>query len=183
MMLEQIHREHGYMVRLLVILKSKWDNIKAEKPINYSLIKEIVDYLSCHSETVHHPKEDILYRYFIEHYPDNTKVKNLEEEHVKLSEKTKDFLMTVEMILQDAVVPLDVFADQLEEFIYIQKRHLDLEEREILPLIKRSFTTEDWQFVEGLWEQNDDDPVFGDTIADKYKQLADRVRQTETETF
>lgn len=53
MMMEQIHREHGYMVRLLAILKKKWSMLKEEKPINYSLVKEIVDYLSTHSETVH----------------------------------------------------------------------------------------------------------------------------------
>ncbi|WCE30210.1 hemerythrin domain-containing protein [Vibrio sp. SCSIO 43137] len=181
MMLEQIHREHGYMVRLLAILRKKWHCIKEEEPINYSLVREIVDYLSSHSETVHHPKEDILYRHFSEQYPDSGQVKNLEQEHILLSRKTKEFLLTVDMILQDAVVPLDVFADQLEQFILAQKQHLDLEEREILPLIKKAFTTEDWQKVESLWTQSDEDPVFGDTIADQYKQLAQRVRQTETE--
>lgn len=181
MMLEQIHREHGYMVRLLAILNKKWNLIKAEKPINYGIIKEIVDYLSSHSEKVHHPKEDILYQHFVRHYRDDHLIKNLEEEHVKLSETTKTFLLTVDMILQDSVVPLDVFADQLEAFISAQREHLDLEEREILPLIKRKFTTKDWQDVESLWDQNEDDPVFGDTIADQYKQLALRVRQTERE--
>lgn len=85
------------------------------------------------------------------------------------------------MILQDAVVPQDVFVSHLEEFIHSQKRHLELEERKILPLIEELFTTEDWQQVESLWGENDDDPVFGDTIADRYKQLADRVRQSDME--
>jgi hemerythrin-like domain-containing protein len=181
MMMEQIHREHGYMVRLLAILRSKWNTLNDEKPVNYGLIKEVVDYLSSHSETVHHPKEDILYRYFAEKYPASSEIKSLEVEHQELSEKTKDFLLTVEMILQDAVVPQDVFLEQLESFIQNQKRHLDFEEKEVLPLIKSCFTTEDWQQVESQWEQNDDDPVFGDTIADRYKQLAARVRQIKTE--
>lgn len=181
MMLEQIHREHGYMVRLLAILKKKSNNIKDEKPVNYSLIKEIVDYLSSHSETVHHPKEDILYHHFVKHYPANSLIKNLAEEHVKLAESTHEFLLTVEMILQDSVVPLDVFVEKIETFIRTQRAHLDLEEREILPLIQNTFTTEDWQVVESLWDKSDDDPVFGDTIADQYKLLAKRVRQTELE--
>ncbi|MDF4652581.1 cation-binding protein, partial [Vibrio parahaemolyticus] len=41
--------------------------------------------------------------------------------------------------------------------------------------------TEDWQHVESLWSVSEDDPVFGDTIADRYKQLAERVRQSDTE--
>lgn len=181
MMMEQIHREHGYMVRLLAILKKKWSLLKEEQSINYSLVKEVVDYLSSHSETVHHPKEDILYRHLVETYPTSGEIKNLEHEHKVLSEKTSDFLLTVEMILQDSVVPQEVFIQQLEGFIQNQKQHLDFEEREVLPLIKKTFTTQDWQIVESQWEQNEDDPVFGDTIADRYKQLAQRVRQTDSE--
>ncbi|WP_375751296.1 hemerythrin domain-containing protein [Vibrio sp. HN007] len=188
MMIEQIRREHGYMVRLLAILRKKLNRIRSEEPINYSLIKEIVDYLSSHSESTHHPKEDILYQYYIKTYGAGDKVhnqemKDLEKDHVELSAKTHDFLDIVEMILQDAVVPLDVFADQLESFIQEQKRHLDFEEHEVLPVINKTFTTHDWQAVESLWEQTDDDPVFGDTIADKYKQLAERVRQTDQEAI
>lgn len=181
MMIERIRREHGYMVRLLAILRHKLNEIEQERPINYSLIGEIVDYLSSHSEKVHHPKEDILYRHFLEHYGQQKTIENLEQEHIELAEKTKEFASVVEMILQDAVVPQEVFSSHLAEFIDSQKRHLELEERQVLPLIEELFTTEDWQAVESQWEQNEDDPVFGDTIADRYKQLAERVRQSEFE--
>lgn len=50
MMIERIRREHGYMVRLLAILRHKLNEIKEENAINYSLVSEIVDYLSNHSE-------------------------------------------------------------------------------------------------------------------------------------
>lgn len=188
MMIEQIRREHGYMVRLLAILRKKLNHIRNEEPINYSLVKEIVDYLSSHSESTHHPKEDILYQYYIDHYgakhkEENREMQNLEEEHVALAQKTHEFLDIVDMILQDAVVPLDMFAQQLEKFIDDQKHHLDFEEKEILPVINDTFTTEDWQAVEKLWDKSDDDPVFGDTIADKYKQLAERVRQNDKEAI
>lgn len=66
MMIERIRREHGYMVRLLAILNRKVHLLEKEQPINYGVIKEIVDYLANHSEKIHHPKEDILYHYFIE---------------------------------------------------------------------------------------------------------------------
>ncbi len=71
--------------------------------------------------------------------------------------------------------------EQLETFITAQKQHLDMEEQSILPLIERVFNASDWQAVEGLWNVSEDDPVFGDTIAEHYKQLAERVRQTEDE--
>ncbi|MBU2896578.1 hemerythrin domain-containing protein [Vibrio hepatarius] len=179
MMMERIRREHSYMVRLLAVLKQNIAQLQAEKFINYSLVKEVVDYLANHSERVHHPKEDILYHYYMDHYGHKQELDNLEQEHEVLSDKTHTFLNTVEMILQDAVVPQDMFVKQLEEFILAQKRHLEIEERFILPLIEKSFNLHDWQEVEKKWSVGESDPVFGDTIAEEYQQIANRVRQGE----
>ncbi|WP_070962464.1 hemerythrin domain-containing protein [Vibrio sonorensis] len=181
MMVERIRREHGYMVRLLAILREKLNCLKNEREINYNLIREVVDYLANHSEKVHHPKEDILYEYYIEKYGHHEQIENLEEDHVHLSQSTHAFLDTVDMILQDAIVPQHIFIAQLEEFILTQKRHLDMEEQSILPLINKSFTTNDWQEVESRWSVNEDDPVFGDTIAEQYKLLAKRVNASRGE--
>ncbi|KUI98535.1 hemerythrin domain-containing protein [Vibrio sp. MEBiC08052] len=177
MMIERIRREHGYMARLLAILKRKLQRLQNEQAVNYSLIKEIVDYLCSHSEAAHHPKEDLIYQYYMEKYGEREYIADLEADHRNLSEKTHEFLGVIDMILQDVIVPQDVFINQLSDFIVEQKRHLDLEEKDILPLIKQTFTVEDWQHVEGQWTQNEDDPVFGETIADRYKQLAQLVRE------
>ncbi|EEY98851.1 hypothetical protein VOA_002679 [Vibrio sp. RC586] len=181
MMMERIRREHSYMVRLLSILRHKLDLVKSEQPINYSLLKEIIDYLASHSEKVHHPKEDILYRHYMVKYGDEQQVANLEQEHQALSQITHQFLNVMEMILNDAVVPQDVFIEQLEAFIQGQKRHLELEEQSILPLINQTFGLDDWQVVEAQWLETDDDPVFGETIAERYAHLARRVRKSESE--
>ncbi|ENM3790959.1 hemerythrin domain-containing protein [Vibrio cholerae] len=181
MMMERIRREHSYMVRLLSILRHKLDLVKSEQPINYSLLKEIVDYLASHSEKVHHQKEDILYRHYMAHYGDEQQVANLEREHQELAQITHQFLDVMEMILNDAVVPQDVFIEQLEAFLQGQKQHLELEEQSILPLINQTFELEDWQSVESQWQNNDDDPVFGETIAERYALLARRVRKSESE--
>ncbi|WP_194436312.1 hemerythrin domain-containing protein [Vibrio fluminensis] len=181
MMIEKIRREHGYMVRLLAILADKIERLKQEQPVNYSLIKEVVDYLSEHSENSHHPKEDLLYHYYRDHYGDKDEMENLEFEHKLLECKTRSFQNTVEMILQDAVVPHQVFIEQLEEFMKAQREHLEFEERKILPMICERFTVQDWQEVEQQFYHDDEDPVFGSTIAEQYAQLAQRVRETDNE--
>lgn len=177
MIIERIRREHGFMSRLLAILRRKLVLLEDEKSINYALVKEIIDYLSSHSEAVHHPKEDLIYRYYIEKYGHKPGVTNLEEDHKVLANRTHDFLDLIEMVLQDAVVPQDIIISQLSEFIKAQKIHLDMEEKEIIPLILETFSAEDWAYIESQWNHNDDDPVFGDTIAERYKHLAGRVRQ------
>ncbi|MCG3724985.1 hemerythrin domain-containing protein [Vibrio cincinnatiensis] len=183
MMIERIQREHGYMARLLAILRDKLQLLKAEKSVNYSLIKEIVDYLGSHSEAIHHPKEDIIYRYYIEHYAQEPTIDNLEKEHLQLAEQTQSFLNLIDMILQDAVVPQALFIDQLEAFIETQLHHLELEDKSVLPLINQTFSISDWQKVEAQWTNNEDDPVFGETIAERFSQLARRVRKSNAESI
>lgn len=181
MMMERIRREHSYMVRLLSFLCHKLERVKNEQSINYNLLKEIVDYLATHSEQVHHPKEDILYRYYLAHYGDEQVVANLEQEHQILADVTHQFLELMEMVLKDAVVPQDVLIDQLSTFLQAQRQHLDLEEKVIFPLINQAFNMSDWQSVEAQWQTNEDDPVFGETIAESYTHLARRVRKSECE--
>ena len=118
MMLESIHTEHGYINRLLNILQQKLVAIENGQPVNYSLIKDIVEYLHKHAECCHHPKEDLLYRYYQQHYAESAEMQNLEAEHIALSGLTHDFADTVDMILMDAVIPLDVFADKLNTFVH-----------------------------------------------------------------
>ncbi|WP_073585874.1 hemerythrin domain-containing protein [Vibrio quintilis] len=181
MMIERIRREHSYMTRLLAILSKKLYSLQNEQKINYSLVREIVDYLSSHSEAAHHPKEDLMYNYYIQNYGEKACIADLEADHKRLAEKTHAFLDVVDMILQDVIVPQDIFMDQLADFILVQKKHLEFEEREVLPLIDKTFTVDDWKVIESQWTYSEDDPVFGETIADRYKQLAQLLREERKE--
>lgn len=174
-----ISREHSYMVRLLVVLDQKLNLLKQDKPINYLIINDIVGYLQRHSELTHHPKEDLIYHYFLDHYGENQSIANLAYEHKCLSEMTQEFANLLEMVLQDAVVPHDVFREHLSEFIHQQKKHLDFEERKILPILKRHFTKQDWQEVEALWGSEDTDPLFGQSIDKEYQRLSEYMKSDE----
>ncbi|ELR63437.1 hypothetical protein C942_03730 [Photobacterium marinum] len=176
MMLESIHTEHGYINRLLNVLQQKLDAIRHGRPVNYSLIKDIIDYLQKQAECCHHPKEDLLYRYYQSHYANSREMQNLEAEHEELSELTREFAETVDMILMDAVIPLDVFAEKLNVFVNRQRAHLEFEEKHILPLLRNTFTAEDWLAVSAEYEQCEYDPLFGDKVAERYRNLAERLK-------
>ena len=82
------------------------------------------------------------------------------------------------MILMDAVVPLDQFAQKLEAYINSQRDHLNFEERELLPQIANALSEDDWKQIELKWKQTDSqDPLFGLKVAKKYQELAQRINQ------
>ncbi|WP_036820474.1 hemerythrin domain-containing protein, partial [Photobacterium sanctipauli] len=168
--------EHGYIGRLLQILQLKLTAIRNGQPVNYSLIKDIVEYLQKHAECCHHPKEDILYHYYLAHYADkNGAMQNLEHEHEELAQLTHEFADTVDMILMDAVIPLDLFAEKLNTFVMRQRAHLEFEEKHIIPLIRKHFTDEDWHAVSLDYEQCECDPLFGQQVSDRFRNLAERL--------
>ncbi|UXI00862.1 hemerythrin domain-containing protein [Photobacterium sp. TY1-4] len=175
MMLESIHTEHGYIIRLLNILQRKLVAIQQGKDVDYQLIKDIVEYLQKHAECCHHPKEDVLYHYYQSHYADSRGMNDLEAEHVALAKLTQEFSETVDMILMDAVIPLDVFAAKLNTFVSRQKAHLEFEEKYIFPLIRNTFTAEDWVNVSAQYEECMCDPLFGDQVSERYRSLAERL--------
>ncbi len=183
MILESIRREHGYMYRILGLLENDLEELKSEKPINYSLVKEIVDYLSVFADENHHPKEDLLYQYYLENFGFTEQVNKLLVDHSSLSEFTSAFSETVDMILNDAVIPQDIFITHLDAFICRVKTHLEMEDREVLPFLDKALAPNDWQKIELLWQGDKNDPLFGDTIADKYKQLAQRLKLMSKESI
>jgi len=176
-MLAMIREEHVNIAKLLAVLKQKLKALRSEQPIRYTLIRDILDYLHTESDRFHHPKEDIIYEYYLRYRVVDDKVANrLREEHEKISAMTDELKNTVEMILLDAVIPQDQFADKLDEFIRVQERHMNYEEEQILPAIERSFTEDDWKQIEQLWKHSrTDDPLFGQQVAEQYRELAERI--------
>lgn len=175
MLIESIYKEHGYINRIIQLLDSKLSRLEDEKSVNYNVIRESVDYLSLVAEKVHHPKEDMIYQYYVDHYGKHEGLANLLIEHHTLSGDTEDFSITIEMILNDAIVPKERFKEQLKAFTCRIRQHLELEEKEILPFLKTHLTVADWKELESHWVEVED-PVFGRQVNKRYLELAGRVR-------
>ncbi|WP_028023875.1 hemerythrin domain-containing protein [Enterovibrio calviensis] len=171
MLVASIHRDHRNITRLLRLLTDKLAAIRDEQTVNYGLIRDTLLYLQDHAERCHHPKEDLIYHYYLANYADTEGVAKLDAEHEALAALTAEFSASVEMILMDAVIPLDVFADKLTEFVEQQRRHLELEERSVLPAIEKTLTAEDWRYLQSQWEE-EEDPLFGEQVAVRFKALA-----------
>lgn len=175
MLIDSIYKDHGYINRIIQLLDKKLNRLEEEKTVNYNVIRESVDYLSSFAEKNHHPKEDRIYQYFIDKYGENKALTNLLYEHNTLSADTVDFSITLEMILQDAIVPKDIFREHLLAFTQRIRRHLELEEKEVFPFLKAQLTEIDWRNLEKGWVE-EDDPVFGERVHKRYVQLAEQVR-------
>ncbi|CAG9000427.1 MAG: hypothetical protein CENE_02422 [Candidatus Celerinatantimonas neptuna] len=181
-MLDNLMHDHVNIAALLKVLEHKLDLIRSEKSVKYKLIADIITYLGDYADKYHHPREDAIYDYFCKYRADGLDISDkLAREHQKLHELTEELDEVVQLILLDAVIPLDQFSQKLEHFISAQWDHLNFEEREIFPLLKEKLTEDDWRIIEQNWEHSDyNDPLFGSKVEQHYSALAERIRISES---
>ena len=178
-MIETIHQDHKNITGLLQVLHNKIDLLHKDKKIDYKVIKLIIIYLKKYADKYHHPMEDLIYAYYLKYRVVSDQVANrLNDEHLQLKIITSELDNMVDMVLLDAVVPKDLFIEKLELFVTKQKQHLDYEETEILPAIKKSLTPDDWESLNQQWKYHEYiDPLFGDKISEEFKALAQLLNQ------
>ena len=176
-MLSSLHKDHLNITRLLTLLKQKLAAIRNEQPVSYFLLRDVVDYLREVSDKYHHPKEDMIYDYYLKYRVVEGEVANrLHEEHARLLDAGTELKEMVEMILMDAVIPLDQFTGKLECFVALQEAHMNYEEGVIFPLLRDTLTEDDWRHLEQNWQNRAiGDPLFGAEVSQNFQALAQRL--------
>ncbi len=176
-MLQALHQEHINIARLLDVLRQQLFAIRSEHPVRYRLLKDVLSYLSEVSDQCHHPQEDLIYDYYLKYRcQDDQITTRLHQEHELVVEAGKELAALVDMILMDAVIPLDQLMAKLESFIVLQQRHMDFEESEVFPELRTSLTEDDWRHLEQNWHyRTADDPLFGREVAERYRDLSNSI--------
>ncbi|WP_028862232.1 hemerythrin domain-containing protein [Psychromonas aquimarina] len=178
-MLAIIRNDHANINQLLSILRKKIIRLEQDEKIDYRLIKAMITYLREYSDKYHHPMEDLIYEYYLKYRVVPDEVANrLSREHKLISKATIELDELLDMILLDAIVPKEHCIKKLNDFVKFQSAHLAYEEQEVLPAIKESLSPDDWSTLQQQWLHDEySDPLFGDTISDQYRELADRINQ------
>lgn len=179
-MIAKIQQDHRNMMQLLQVLEAKVNLLKEDKEIDYRLIKSIISYLKNYADKYHHPMEDLIYAYYLKYRVVKDQVANrLADDHQHLKVMTRELDEMLDMILLDAIIPKELFTEKLAQFVSNQKSHLNYEEQDILPAIKKSLTADDWIHLSLEWKHNEyADPLFGANISHEFKSLAARINLT-----
>jgi len=169
--LNELHQDHINLNKMLAILRLKVEKLRAGNHPNFSLMADVIDYISNYADAYHHPREDSLYHHFHGRSSElDALLKNCEQAHQRMRETCVELSETIDGILHDAVIPMDEFTDKLEAFLDEQAEHLNLEEGSLFPMIQGIATDQDWaQLITEL--PKSDDPLFGEKQAVQYSEL------------
>ncbi|PKH04618.1 hemerythrin domain-containing protein [Moritella sp. Urea-trap-13] len=175
-MLSLITKDHEQVEQLLNVLTEQLAELESEQQgVNFKLMDDIVHYLRNYIDRYHHPKEDLIYSYYLEHYVEDADMPNrLASEHQSLNFLSRELSSVLNMIQLDSVMPFDELAVQLRGFVDKQRSHIQYENNVVMPLMAEKFTPDDWCHIEHLWKNGDVQDVK--TFA-TYNEAYDRLKQ------
>jgi len=175
--LENIKAEHRNLGEVLRCLEEEVERLRSgrQKP-DFELLHLIIYYIRVFPDSYHHPKEeDYLFKALRKRRPDSVPVlEDLRAEHDRFSE----LLTELETALRDyeARCPegLDEFEKVVRAYLEFQWRHMEKEEREVLPLAEASLRPEDWDRIDHAFARNED-PVFGQHLKIGFEALRKHI--------
>lgn len=174
--LEQLHRDHRNMVRLLDLLDQHTRAIAAGTEDDFRLVAEIIKYFNHYPTSAHHPYEDEVFNWVCGECPDLTEaVEDLRSEHVsqaKLGEQVATFLQGV---IAGHLVPRQKIVDELNAFSAVQRGHINKEEGHLLKETEKLLSERNLDEIP-VTRHEVLDPVFGAEIDNEYADLIDALR-------
>ncbi|MEW8525316.1 MAG: hemerythrin domain-containing protein [Candidatus Thiodiazotropha endolucinida] len=172
-----IRNEHAGLAAiyrtLSVVVK---DVVEGRTEPSFELFHALVDYLKSFMYRYHHPKEnDYLFPAVIKRNPEAAAlVAVLESQHKEGGALLKTLEQALERYEKEGKTAQQEFVDAFECYHQFEWQHMSMEEREIIPMAKRSLTEEDWEAIDKVFLDHSD-PLFGDEKREEYKKLFDHI--------
>jgi hemerythrin-like domain-containing protein len=176
--LDIIRDEHRALAGMLTSLRALVRDVRdrGTRP-DFALFRAIVFYLHAFPERLHHPKEtETLFRVMRERCPEAAAtLDRLDADH----DRGEDSVMRLAMSLLEYEQLGDprraAFAEAVERYVDGYLRHMEVEEREVLPLAERALAPADWSAIDAVFER-DRDPLGGHVpAAVEYRALFSRI--------
>jgi hemerythrin-like domain-containing protein len=166
-----LRREHGNITKLLNALERQIAVFDRAGEPAYDIIDGVIDYLLSYPDLYHHPKEELVFAKLRERDPAAIEtVGDLKLEHEQLASRAREFAAGVRTALERAAPPRGSLGQWTQNFIDLQMRHLEQEERVFFPAALKALTSEDWAELEAKMT-DEDDPLFGGNVGERYKAL------------
>lgn len=174
-LVDKLHRDHINQYRLLNLLEYELQKLEKGGNPSYLNMYDIMIYMINFPEVFHHPYEEILFEKLGDVDMTATKtIERLSGEHETLSILATNLESLLHMAASGSVVSKDELASQARTYLELLRQHMEVEEREVFPLINEEMTLDDWERLEPALKLVED-PIFSGAIADEFRRLYDSI--------
>lgn len=143
-MLTQLRRDHANMARMLHVLQLKQKALAAGERPNFQLVREVVDYILEYMEGFTVPLERVCSERLQVLVPQSQMLtERLSSDYQALRQRLDRLSNDIDMILMDAVIPIDRFAEDMKAYLDAHRAYLRDEREQLFPLIREHFDEHD----------------------------------------
>ena len=173
--LGKLHQDHINVAKLLDLYEKQLKILKKGGNPNYIILRDIMKYMRCYPDVVHHPLEEVIFEKLEEkNKAIADKVHQLYREHKQIDDIGNNLAEILSTIAAGVITSLTEFLENSEKYLQLMRSHMNLEEGEIFPEINKYFTDKDWESVD-LVLAKQSDPLFGHKIEEEYQSLYESV--------
>ena len=178
--IDELHNDHRRLSKILKLLAHQLELLKSDGSPDYILLQDILDYIENYPEFVHHPREDAVFKAFLERHDElQETINNLLLEHQEMEHMTKELREEVDGIARNAlVVNKKMLEQQLLKYLKRQMHHMNTEESKVFPVLQQKLTADDLRrILENLPAK--EEPLFGEVVEQRYNTLYKHIIRLE----
>ena len=167
-----IRSEHFEIKLILTCLNRLSEALKKELwTPDFDLMFSILDYIESFPETFHHPKEeDFLFAAIRRRSPEaGPLLDQLCDEHAEGVGLMNELRMSL-VAYKDASSACGWYCDTARRYVKHERRHIEREERTLMPLSLPLLDAEDWLQIDAAFVQNDH-PLLGPARQEFFDKL------------
>lgn len=149
--IERLHDEHLSMAAIFQALDRLLDGIASQKIApDFQLLASMLDYIIREPEQLHHPKEDsCLFPVLLKRNERcRDLVDKLEREHHESRNQIKGLSTAFIQYQSQGEAGFAHFESAARTYIHFGIKHIELEERELLPALRDTLTQADWNAID-----------------------------------
>lgn len=167
--------EHKHFARLLDLLEQQVVAFHADDGPNYELMLDIVSYLRYFPDRYHHPREDVAFARLVERDPGTKALtEQMLQDHRVIVAAGTELLSYLQQVIEDVVVERAKVEAAAATYLVYYRRHLALEDRELVPRAQQLLTPQDWEEVVAALPTGPD-PLFGEDSEPRYRELRRQI--------
>lgn len=177
-LLAELRTDHKNMSVMLDLLEAESNRLYDGEDADYSLVHDVMHYMTVYPDTVHHPKEDRVYAELKAARPDLSQgFDQIVIDHREIADLGMKLRNDVESILSGTMLRRNVVVSDALRYVQRLREHMRWEERDLFLRVEEMVRDGHKLIVESL-ERDARDPVFGPEVESRFTRLYESIQET-----
>jgi hemerythrin-like domain-containing protein len=177
--IETLREEHRNIEGLLLVLEQELNIFDRNERPDYEIIQAVINYFQDYPDCCHHPKEDMIFEKLKARDPVAAEaVGDLEAEHQNEGSRLRRVAYMIRSILTDHDVLRQSVHDTIRDFIELERKHMEMEERVLFSVAAKALRPEDWVGIQAMWSE-ENDSMFNVAVEERCQSLRVRILRWE----